>query len=87
MRIEVEITESELKDALAKHLRAAVADRVNWWGAREEIKKLVAAKYKEVTAAIVAEMLSDAPKIREQVHAAMASKIKGQFTAAMKCAK
>lgn len=84
MKLEIEVSEIELKDALARHIRTAVADRVNSWGEAQNIKALVQAKYKELVAEIVEDELRNAPKIRELVQAALVNKIKGQLTAAMK---
>lgn len=84
MKIEVEVTEAEMKDAIARHLRTAVADRVNNWGASQKIKDIVAAEYDETVRKVVKEMLNDAPKIRQQVQESLVAKIRGQLTAAMK---
>lgn len=84
MKIEVEVTEAEMKDAISRHLRTAVADRVNNWGAAQKIKDIVAAEYDNTVQTVVKEMLNDIPKIKQQVHDAMVAKIKGQLNAAMK---
>lgn len=84
MKLEIEVSEAELKDALERHIRTAVADRVNSWGEAHNIKTLVQAKYKELVAEIVEEELRNAPKIREHVQTALVNKIKGQLTAALK---
>jgi hypothetical protein len=84
MKIEIEVTEAELKDALARHVRAAVADRVNAWGANQAIKTIVDAMYKDTVALIVAETMKDSPTIRAHVLEAIKAKIKGQLTRMMK---
>lgn len=87
MKIEVEVTEAELKDALARHVRTAVADRVNAWGSAQKLKDMVAAEYERVVRQIVVEELGKSEKVRQQVHDAMVAKIRGQLTAAMKVPK
>jgi hypothetical protein len=87
MKLEIEVSEAELKDALARHVRTAVADRVNSWGQQAKLKEIVAAKYDELVREIVVEELKKSDAIRKQVQEAMVSKIRGQLTAAMKVPK
>ncbi len=87
MKLEIEVSEEELKDALARHVRAAVADRVNAWGSQAKLKELVSEKYKELVQEIVVEELKKSDAIRQQVQEAMVAKIRGQLTAAMKVPK
>lgn len=84
MKVEIEVSENELKDALARHVRTAVADRINAWGAQVKLKDIVQAKYDELVREIVTEELTKAPKIRQMVHDTLVAKIRGQLTAAMK---
>ena len=84
MKIEIEVTEAELKDALVRHVRTAVADRVNAWGANHAIKTIVDTMYKDTVALIVEETMKDSPTIRAHVLEAIKAKIKGQLTRMMK---
>ena len=84
MKIEIEVSEAELKDALARHVRTAVADRVNAWGAQTALREAVAKKYKELVSELVIEELKKSKVIREQIQTALVAKIRGQLTAAMK---
>jgi hypothetical protein len=83
MKIEVEVSEAELKDALAHHVRTAVADRIHAWGQQNLLKEAVAAKYRELVSELVEEELRKAPQIREQIQQALINKIRGQLTTAM----
>jgi len=87
MKLEIEVSEEELKDAIARHVLTAVADRVNSWGSQQKLKDVVAAKYEELVREIVTEELKKSATIRQQVQEAMVSKIRGQLTAAMKVPK
>ena len=87
MKVTVDVSEDDLRDALASHVKAAVADRVNSWGSQTALKEMVNAQYKQTVVTLVQEMLSDSAAIRAQISEAMVAKIKGQLNAAMKAAK
>ncbi len=83
-RLEVEITEAEIKSAIERKVRTAIADQTNQWGVDQFIKDLVAKQWKTTVAAMVEEQLKDSPKMREKIVKAIEAKLRGQVTALMK---
>lgn len=84
MKLEIEITEEEIKSAVERKVRSAIADQTNQWGTDCYIKDTVRAKWKAVVDSMVEEELRNAPKMREKIMATIEAKIKGQVTALMR---
>ena len=84
MKIEIEVTEAELKDALARHIRTAVADRVNHWGAQEEVQKKVKQAWDETVDALIKEQMANSEALKQKVQDAIEAKLKGQINALMR---
>jgi hypothetical protein len=84
MKLEIEITEAEIKSAMERKVRTAIADQTNQWGVDHYIKDQVAAKWKEVVHQMIVDEMSNAPRIQEKIRKAIENKLKGQLTAMMK---
>jgi DNA gyrase/topoisomerase IV subunit B len=87
MKLEIEVTEAEMRDTLARYVRTAVADRVNQWGAKQEIQRIVTEQYKTIVHELVVQELRNSASIRGQVREMMIEKIKNQLNAAMRAQK
>ena len=79
MKLEVEITEDEIRSAIERKIRVAVAEHAsNYWieqGIKDAIKK-----YWEVCVdKIVKEEIENSSKMREKIQAALENKIRGQL--------
>ena len=84
MKIEIEITEAEIKSAIERKIRVALADEINGWNADNYIKEQIKKNWKEVANKAVKDACNDAPELRKKIMAALENKIKGQLTAVLK---
>jgi hypothetical protein len=87
MKLEIEITEEEIKSAMERKVRTAIADQTNQWNVDRYIKDQVAEHWKASVDAMVREELADSERLREKIIAAIEAKLKGQLTAMMKVKK
>lgn len=86
MKLEIEITEEEIKSAIERKVRTAIADQTNSWGTDDYIKEQVKKHWKEAVDHLIQDALSNSAMLREKVITALERKIHGQLTAAMKAA-
>lgn len=84
MKLEIEITEDEIRSAVERKIRVAVADRSNQWGADEYIKKQVKAQWQTAVDAMILDALSNSQALRDKIVSELERKIRAQLTAAMK---
>ena len=84
MKLEVEITEAEIKSAIERKIRVAIADETNGWAADNFIKTMVKTYWKDTVDKLILEELTKTPRIQEKIRAAIEAKLKGQLTAMMK---
>jgi len=84
MKLEIEITEEEIKSAMERKVRSAIADQTNQWGTDIYIKDMVRDTWKRVVAEMVEEEMSNCSTMRAKIIASIEAKIKGQVTALMK---
>jgi hypothetical protein len=84
MNLSIEITEAEIKAAIERKIRVAIADESNSWSADKFIKAAVKKHWAESVDRVVQECLADTPRIQEKIKAAIEAKLKGQLTAMMK---
>jgi hypothetical protein len=87
MKLEIEITEEEIRSAMERKVRTAIADQTNQWNVDRYIKDQVAEHWKLAVDAMVREELADSERLREKIIAAIEAKLKGQLTAMMKVKK
>jgi hypothetical protein len=83
MKLEIEITEGEIRSAIERKIRVAIADQTNQWGADDYIKKQVKALWVDTVDAMIREELSNSQALREKIALALERKIKAQLNAAM----
>ncbi len=84
MKLEIEITEDEIRSAVERKIRVAVADQSNQWGADEYIKKQVKAQWQTAVDAMILDALNNSQALREKIAAELERKLRAQLTAAMK---
>ena len=87
MKLEIEITEEEIKSAVERKVRTAIADQTNQWNVDDYIKKRVAESWKLAVDNLVAEQLADAPNLQAKIRSSIEAKLKGQLTAMMRGTK
>jgi len=86
MKLEIEITEEEIKSVIERKVRTAVADQTNQWGVDSYIKDEVKKHWKEAVDKLIVEAINDGPRLREKIMAALEAKLKAQLTAVIKAA-
>ena len=84
MKLEIEITEEELRSAIERKVRTAVADQTNHYGTDAYIKEQVKAHWKNAVDALVLDVLKDSKTLREKIASEMEKKLRAQLAAAMK---
>lgn len=84
MKLEIEITEDEIRSAVERKVRTAVADQTNQWNVDSYIKERVKEHWKLAVDALVSEALNDSKTLREKIAAELDRKLRAQLTAAMK---
>jgi hypothetical protein len=84
MKIEIEITEAEIKSAIERKIRVAIADESNCWAADNFIKACVKKHWQDSVDRLVQECLEDAPRLQEKIKAEIETKLKSQINKIMK---
>mgnify|MGYP003500302181 FL=1 len=86
MKLEIEITEEEIKSAIKRKVRTAIADQTSNYGVEQYIKESVRSKWKEVVDRMVEEYLSDSEKLKAKVISEVDKKLKAKIQAVMNMA-
>ena len=84
MKLEIEITEEEIRSEVERKIRAAISTQSNYWNADKYIKDQVQAKWETAVDAIIQDVLNNSQVVREKVEAEVERKIKAQLAALMK---
>ena len=84
MKLEIDITEEELRSAIERKGRTAVADQTNSYGTDAYIKEQVKAHWKAAIDALVDEALKDSTVLRGKIAAEPEKKLRAQFAAALR---
>jgi hypothetical protein len=84
MKLEIEITEEEIKSAMERKVRTALADQTNQWGVDQFIKDTVKKHWREACEQMIVDGLNDSIVLREKIQKSIEAKLKGQITALMK---
>jgi len=86
LKLEIEITEDEIKSAIERKVRTAIADQTSNYGVEQYIKESVKSKWKEVVDRMVEEYLSDSEKLKAKVISEVDKKLKAKIQAVMNMA-
>ena len=84
MKLEIEITEEELRSAVELKVRTAVAAQTNQWNVDSYIKEQVKAHWHNAVDALVSEALNDSKTLREKIMAELEKKLRAQLAVALK---
>lgn len=84
MKLEIEITEEELRSAIERKVRTAVADQTNSCGTDAYIKEQVKAHWNAAVDALVDDALKNSTALREKIAAELEKKLRAQLAAALK---
>lgn len=79
MKLEIEITEDEIKSAIERKVRVAIAGQTTQWGIQQHIEAEVKKAIPGVITALIADCLSDHEglrnKIIDKIERAMTAKV------------
>ena len=84
MKIETEITEQEIKDAIERKVRVAIADQTNQWSIYNIIKEKVKAAIPSAIDTLIAEVLAGSAKLKQQILDTAEKEIKRKLQVALK---
>lgn len=84
MKLEIEVKESEIKDAIERNIRAAIANKMNSYMSEEIVKKRVSEAWSDAVDKVIAERLSDLPALSELVRKRIEAKITGKLNSLMR---
>ena len=84
MKLEIEITEEEIKSAVERKVRTAIADQTNQWNVDQYIKDQVKKHWQGAVETMVLELLGESDVMKQKIRASIEAKLKGQITALMK---
>jgi len=87
MKLEIEITEDEIRSAVERKVRTAIADQSNNWQVDRYIKDQVKQHWESACNDMVLEQLSNSEVMKAKIQATIEAKLRGQITALMKVKK
>ena len=84
MKLEVEITEDEIRSAIERKVRTAIADQTNQWNVDRYIKDKVAEHWKLAVDNLIAEELNNSIVLKTKITAELERKLRNQLSAAIR---
>jgi hypothetical protein len=88
MKLEIEITEAEISDAIRRKARLAIAEYTEQeWFRNDEIRKKIKQFWDATVDKIIQEELANSDAVRAKVVKMIEAKLQGQVTALMKVKK
>ena len=84
MKLEIEITEDEIRNALERKVRTAIADQTNKWGTDIYIQNSVKKQWQAAVDEMIGEILQNSSELRTKIIEQVERKLRAQVTAAMK---
>lgn len=84
MKLEIEITEDEIRSAIERKVRTAIADQTNAYNTDTYIKDQVKANWKAAVDNLVVEEMYNSRVLREKIRAEFERKLRLQLAAAIK---
>lgn len=84
MKLEIEITEDEIRSAIERKVRVAVADQTNQWAVDVYIQNTVKELWKKVADAMIEEALRDSANMKSKIAAELERRIRNQLKVALK---
>jgi len=84
VKIEIEITEKEIKDAVERKVRVAIADQTNKWSIDDYIKDEVKKKIPQVIDALIDQCLTQHDSLRAKIIEKIERSLTAKVQAALK---
>ena len=86
MKLQIEITEEEIKSAIERKARTAIADQTNSYSTDAYIRDQVKANWKAAVDHLIVEVMYDSQEMRKKIMAEFERKLRLQLAAALKSA-
>ncbi len=86
MKIEIEITEEEIRSAIERKARTAIADQVNSYLADDYIRSQMKEHWKAAVDNLIVEEMYNSQSLREKIRGEFERKLRLQLAAAIKTA-
>jgi len=84
MKLEIEITEDEIRSAIERRVRTAIADQTNTYATDTYIRDTVKAHWKAAVDNLVVEALNGSRVLRDKIASEIERKLRLQLAAAIK---
>ena len=84
MKLEIEITEEEIKSSVERKVRTAIADQTSQWGNDTYIKQQVKIHWEESVDALITEAIGNSEALRAKINTAIEKKLRAQLAAALR---
>lgn len=84
MKLEIEITEAEIKSAIERKVRTAIADQTNQWSTDNYIKERVKSHWQNSVDTMVKDLLENSETLRQKIGAEVERKMRLKVAAVMK---
>jgi len=84
MKIEIEVTEGEIKSAIERKVRVAIADQTTQWGVTQHIEQEVKKAIPAAISALITECLADHDGLRAKIIDRIEKSLTAKVQAALK---
>ena len=84
MKLEIEITEEEIKSAIERKVRVAIANESGAWNAENYIRDRVKHHWNAAVESMVAQVIGDSSTLKEMVNRAVEARVKARVQSALK---
>lgn len=86
MKLEIEVTEDEIRSAIERKARTAIADQTNAYNTDVYIKEQVRAHWHKAVDNLIVEEMYNSQSLREKIRGEFERKLRLQLSAAIKTA-
>lgn len=83
MKLEIEVTEEEIKSAIERKVRTAIADQTNSYGTEQYIQKSVKENWQKAVDEMVVAYLADSEKLKAKIAEQVEKKLKAKINAVL----
>ena len=83
MKLEIEVTEEEIKSAIERKVRTAIADQTSSYGTDQYIQKSVKENWQKAVDDMVIEYLSNSEAIKKRIADNVEKKLKAKINAVL----
>jgi len=84
MKIEIEVTEDEVKSAIERKIKTAIAEHANGYWVEQGIKDTIKKHWQDTVEKLVKEEVENSPKMRDMIQKSLENKIRAQLNVMLK---